>query len=643
MKIFKAVPIIAIITLIFSLTTNGIKSIVNEFEIVDYNTFMNIAVSSNVEKVSIFLTKIEMNTSTEDGVSKIYRTENPHSDELLIPIKKLNTTVKYDYSVPIILGLFCLIFLSLLIVKLFEKNHNEKKELYNTINNGNKMGKQQIIYNNYGKRNTTLDDITSNRKNYFKNQNNNSQTSKNSNNVPSSNSERDKMTNISSNAQITPNQVKVKFSDVAGVDEAKVEVQEIVDFLKNPKRFTSFGIRVPRGLILYGKPGTGKTLLAKAIAGEAGVPFYSLSGSDFVEMYVGVGASRIRSLFENARQNKPCIIFIDEIDALARKRGASHNSNEEKDQTLNQLLVEMDGFQDNDGIVLIGATNRLDILDPAVLRPHRFDRHVEVPVPDKNGRIAILKLHAKNKKLAEDVRFDNIANKTTGFSGAELENLLNEAALLALRKKQNKVTNQDIDEAISKVMVGLKKNKNNLSQKEKKIVAYHEAGHAIATKLLAKKVVEKITILPTSNSLGYVIKGNEDEQFLYSQEELFQMICIALAGRASEKIYFSESKVTNGASNDFQKATSIAKDMVFSYGMSSLGNINLSDTFKNDGLSISDNMKDKAFDEVQNILKDADKTVTEFLKKNDAKVQKLVNALLEKETLYKKDVDRLLS
>ena len=446
-----------------------------------------------------------------------------------------------------------------------------------------------------------------------------------------------------SNKKLAPNQVKVKFADVAGVDEAKLEVQEVVDFLKNPQRFISFGIRVPKGVILYGQPGTGKTLLAKAIAGEANVPFFSLSGSDFAEMYVGVGAARVRNLFKEARQNKPCIIFIDEIDALARKRGASHNSNEEKDQTLNQLLVEMDGFAENDGIVLIGATNRLDILDPAVLRPGRFDRHVEVPVPDKNGRLAILKIHAKNKKLDKTINLSDVANKTTGFSGAELENVLNEAGLLALRKNQNVIMPNDIEEAISKVMVGLKKMKNNLSAKEKKIVAYHEAGHAIATKLLAKKVVEKITILPTNKSLGYVMRGNEDEQFLDSKEELFNSICIALAGRAAEKIYFSENNITNGASNDLQKATSIAREMVFSYGMSSLGNISLSESFKDNGASISDSMKDKAYEEVQKILNKADSTVTNFLRNNSTKLEQLVKVLMEKETLYKADVDKILS
>ena len=575
--------------------------------------------------------------------------DKPITNDYINILKENNIPIVNDYSIFFICGFAILLLVLLVISGLLEKHYKKTNELFSKIN---EVSNEQLTtaqvrptpINTQQPRTTTNKTSSgytprNNNNNYMQNQINSQKNTSTNNN--SAKSQSDQMTTLS-NKKLASNQIKVRFADVAGVDEAKLEVQEIVDFLKNPNKFKNFGIRTPRGLILFGQPGTGKTLLAKAIAGEADVPFFSLSGSDFAEMYVGVGAARVRNLFDEARKNKPCIIFIDEIDALARKRGASHSSNEEKDQTLNQLLVEMDGFQDNDGIVIIGATNRLDILDPAVLRPGRFDRHVEVPVPDKKGRLAILKIHARNKKLAKSVDLNDVANKTTGFSGAELENLLNEAALLALRKCQDNITSKDIDEAISKVMVGIKKNKNNLSKKEKKIVAYHEAGHAIATKLLAKKVVEKITILPTNKALGYVLKGDEEEQFLYSKEELFNTICIALAGRASEKIYFDENNVTNGASNDFRQATNIAKEMVFSYGMSSLGNISLSASFENVGSAISDNMKDKAFDEVQKILNDAESTVTKFIKANPDKMDKLVKELLEKETLYKDDVNRIL-
>lgn len=446
-----------------------------------------------------------------------------------------------------------------------------------------------------------------------------------------------------SNKKIKKDEIKVSFKDVAGIEECKEELKEIVEFLKDPQRFISYGIRVPRGVILYGPPGTGKTLLAKATAGEAKVPFYSLSGSDFAEMYVGVGAARVRSLFEEARKNKPCIIFIDEIDALAKKRSSSLSGSDEKDATLNALLVEMDGFAQNNGIILMGATNRIDILDEAVLRPGRFDRHVEVGLPDKAGRKQIIKVHAKNKKFEKTVSFNDIAKKTTGFSGAELENLLNEAALISLRKNGKAITVEDVDDAFSKVTVGLKKTRNGMGEKERQLVAYHETGHALATRMLANKVVEKITIIPTNKALGYVMKGDQEEQFLYSKAELFNNICIALAGRVAEKVFFGENNITTGASNDFMQATKTAQGMVFSYGMSNLGNINLSKDLEDNAFVLSDEIKNKAFTEVQNILAEAERVTTDFIQENADKMHAIVKILLKEETILKKDFEDIVN
>jgi cell division protease FtsH len=647
MKLFRFLAIALITLFIGSIILYGVPSVTQNNIETDFDTFVEMIANKDVQKVTITPTRLNAFTKT-NNINTVYTTLNPHSDDMLNQVKNSDVVVIYDYSIYVILAIFLILIFSLIVVTIFDKYYNKNKILFETINDTHeKVSTNGVVLSPKYVKKLPYQPIYSNKSanNNQKSQNNNTQKAQPNNfNEANENNESEatRMTNLK-NKQIKPAQIKVRFADVAGVDEAKVEVQEIVDFLKNPSKFTSFGVRVPRGLILYGQPGTGKTLLAKAIAGEAGVPFFSLSGSDFAEMYVGVGAARVRNLFKEARKNAPCIIFIDEIDALARKRASHSHSNEEKDQTLNQLLVEMDGFEDNSGIILIGATNRLDILDPAVLRPGRFDRHVEVPVPDKTGRFAILKIHARNKKLDKNINLMDVATKTSGFSGAELENVLNEAAVLALRKNQSFIKMQDIDEAISKVMVGLKKMKNNLSDKEKKIVAYHEAGHAITTKLLAKKVVEKITVLPTNKSLGYVMRGEDDESFLDSKEDLFNSICIALAGRAAEKIYFNENNITNGASNDLQKATNIAREMVFSYGMSSLGNISLTESFRDNGASISDSMKDKAYEEVQKILTEADEKVTKFIKSHATQMEVLVKALLEKETLYRQDVDNLLS
>ena len=363
---------------------------------------------------------------------------------------------------------------------------------------------------------------------------------------------------------------KVRFSDVAGADEEKQELVEVVEFLKDPRKFTEVGARIPKGVLLVGPPGTGKTLLAQAVAGEAGTPFFSISGSDFVEMFVGVGASRVRDLFENAKKNAPCIIFIDEIDAVGRQRGAGlGGGHDEREQTLNQLLVEMDGFDANEGIIMIAATNRPDILDPALLRPGRFDRQITVDRPDVKGRQAILKVHAKNKPLDDSVNLKTIAMRTPGFSGADLENLLNEAALIAARHDQTTINMLDVDEAIDRVIAGPAKKSRVISEKERKIVAYHESGHTVIGMVLDDAdTVHKVTIVPRGQAGGYAVMLPKEDRYIITKPELFDKITGLLGGRVAEEIIFGEGEVSTGASNDFQRATNIANKMITEYGMS---------------------------------------------------------------------------
>jgi ATP-dependent metalloprotease FtsH len=363
---------------------------------------------------------------------------------------------------------------------------------------------------------------------------------------------------------------KVRFKDVAGSEEEKQELVEVVEFLKDPKKFTQLGARIPAGVLLEGPPGTGKTLLAKAVAGEAGVPFFSISGSDFVEMFVGVGASRVRDLFENAKKNAPSIIFIDEIDAVGRQRGAGvGGGNDEREQTLNQLLVEMDGFQGNEGVIIIAATNRSDVLDPALLRPGRFDRKILVGAPDVKGREAVLRVHAKNKPLGNDVNLKVVAQQTPGFVGADLENLLNEAALVAARRDKKEIDASDIDEAEDRVIAGPAKKDRKISELERKTVAYHEAGHTIVGLVLSNaNTVHKVTIVPRGRAGGYMVALPKEDQFLYSKEDMEERLAGLLGGRSAEEIIFN--RITTGASNDFQQATEIARSMVTQYGMSDL-------------------------------------------------------------------------
>ena len=432
---------------------------------------------------------------------------------------------------------------------------------------------------------------------------------------------------------------KVTFADVAGCDEAKEEVQEIVDYLKSPNRYQSLGGRVPRGILLAGSPGTGKTLLAKAIAGEAGVPFFSISGSDFVEMFVGVGASRVRSLFEDAKKAAPAIIFIDEIDAVGRQRGVGlGGGNDEREQTLNQLLIEMDGFEGNEGIIVIAATNRSDVLDPALLRPGRFDRKVLVGRPDVKGREAILKVHARNKPLAEDVDLKLVAQQTPGFVGADLENVLNEAALVAARRNKSVIDASDIDEAEDRVIAGPSKKDKTVSQKEREMVAYHEAGHTIVGLVLSNaRVVHKVTIVPRGRAGGYMIALPKEDQMLLSKEDMKEQLAGLMGGRVAEEIIFNVQ--TTGASNDFEQATQMARAMVTEYGMSEkLGPVQYEGNHAMFGAqtpqkSISERTAYEIDEEVRALLNEARNKAAEIIQSNRETHKLIAEALLKYETL----------
>ena len=453
-----------------------------------------------------------------------------------------------------------------------------------------------------------------------------------------------------SRARLTSDKDKVTFKQVAGLQEEKEEVAELIDFLKQPKKFQNMGARIPKGVLLVGPPGTGKTLLAKAVAGEANVPFYYISGSDFVELFVGVGASRVRDMFKQAKHNAPCLIFIDEIDAVGRQRGAGlGGGHDEREQTLNQLLTEMDGFGANEGIIIIAATNRPDVLDPALLRPGRFDRQITVNLPDVKGREEILEVHAKGKKFAKNVNLANIAKRTVGFSGADLENLLNEAALLAVRRGKDKITMSEIDEGHDRVIMGPAKKSKQYTEHEKKVVAYHEAGHAVVgIKLEGANEVQKVTIIPRGAAGGYNLMLPKEETFLSTKKELLETISGLLGGRVAEEIEFNE--VTTGAHNDFEKATKIARAMVTEYGMSELGPVQFehqeSSVFLGRDYNKTRNFSSQvAFEidqEQRKIINECYDVTRKIISENKDLLDLIANTLLKYETITKEQIDYLV-
>lgn len=424
----------------------------------------------------------------------------------------------------------------------------------------------------------------------------------------------------------------ISFDDIAGIDEAKAEFEEIVSFLREPERYTLVGAKIPKGVLLVGPPGTGKTLLAKAIANEANVPFYNVAGSEFVEMFIGIGAARIRDLFKKASENTPCIVFIDEIDAVGRERGAGiGGGNDEREQTLNQLLTEMDGFKENKGVIVVGATNRVDILDSALLRPGRFDRQITVGLPDRLGRLGILKVHARNKPLAEDVSLLQIANRTPGFSGADLANLLNEAAILATRYKKNTITKNEVNEAVDRIIGGIAGSAME-DTKNKKLIAYHEVGHAIVGSLLQNHDdVEKVTLIPRGSAKGLTWFAPEEDQMLISRAQLLARITTTLGGRVAERVIFGETEVTTGASNDLQQVTNIARQMVTRYGMSSLGPIAL-ETNNNEQI-FKGEMSNRIDGEVCRIINHCEQLATRIIRDNRVIIDLIVERLLDAETL----------
>ena len=453
-----------------------------------------------------------------------------------------------------------------------------------------------------------------------------------------------------SKAKLVDKDKTATFKDVAGLTEEKEEVQELIDFLKNPKKFTSMGARIPKGVLLVGPPGTGKTLLARAVAGEANVPFYYISGSDFVELFVGIGASRVRDMFREAKMNAPCLIFIDEIDAVGRQRGTGlGGGHDEREQTLNQLVTEMDGFGANEGIIIIAATNRPDVLDPALLRPGRFDRQVTVSLPDKKAREEILSVHAKNKVLDKKVTLENLAKRTPGFSGADLENLLNEAALLAVRKNKKNISMTEIDEATDRVLMGPAKVTRKYTDKEKKLVAYHEAGHAVlGLKLDGANEVQKITIIPRGNAGGYTMMLPKEETFNYTKNELLESICGLLGGRVAEEITFKE--ITTGAHDDFKKATKIARKMVTEYGMSNLGPMMYDEPSENTFLgrdytknqNFSDFVAHEIDEEMRSIINSCYDKTKKIITENKDLLKLIAETLLEEETITKEQIEYLV-
>lgn len=442
--------------------------------------------------------------------------------------------------------------------------------------------------------------------------------------------------------------IKVRFSDVAGAEEEKQELQEIVDFLKHPKKYTDIGARIPRGVLLVGPPGTGKTLFAKAVAGEANVPFFSISGSDFVEMFVGVGASRVRDLFEQAKKNMPCIIFIDEIDAVGRQRGAGlGGGNDEREQTLNQLLVQMDGFEASSSIIVMAATNRADILDPALMRPGRFDRQIYVNVPDVKGREEIFKVHSRNKPLASDVNFKSLARLTVGFTGADIENVLNESAILAARDNRKLITMKDISEAVNKVEAGPAKKSRLVTETDKRITAYHESGHAIIAKKLGNNTVHEVTIIPRGQAGGFTISLPANDDAYMTKQKLLDRIAELLGGRAAEEIVIHD--ISTGASNDIQRASQIARKMVTEWGMSdSIGNMYLGASEEvflgrdyQQQLNYSEEVAAKIDEEIKTIIDKQYQVALSILRENRDIMDAMVKALYEKETIYEDEIDAL--
>ena len=451
-------------------------------------------------------------------------------------------------------------------------------------------------------------------------------------------------------ARVSTN-IKVRFTDVAGAEEEKLELAEVVEFLKQPKKFADLGARIPKGVLLVGPPGTGKTLFAKAVAGEAGVPFFSVSGSDFVEMYVGVGASRVRDLFEMAKKNQPCIIFIDEIDAVGRHRGAGlGGGNDEREQTLNQILVQMDGFESNEGVIVMAATNRADILDPALMRPGRFDRQIYVNLPDVKGREQILKVHARNKPMAPDVNFKTVARITAGFSGADLENLLNEAAILAARANKQFIGNSELYEGVNKVLMGPQKKSRVVTESDKRITAYHEAGHAIIARLCEHcDPVQEVSIIPRGNAAGYTMTRPDNDDAHMSKNKIEDFICMALGGRVAEELVIKD--ITTGASNDLERVTELAKKMVTEWGMSDkLGLVtfgsNSQTVFLGKDMEYHNTYSDETAkiidDEIHSIIESGHSRATALLTENRSVLDNMARVLIEKETIYTEEVDLLM-
>ena len=435
----------------------------------------------------------------------------------------------------------------------------------------------------------------------------------------------------------TERKTKIKFKDVAGLDEEKEELIEIVDFLKKPEKFNKMGAKIPKGVLLYGKPGTGKTLIAKAIAGEADVPFISMSGSEFIEMFAGLGASRVRKLFEKARKLAPCIVFIDEIDAIGARRTSNSGAETENNQTLNQLLVEMDGFSSEETIIVLAATNRPEMLDKALLRPGRFDRQITIPVPDLKGRLDILKIHAEDKKLAEDVNLESIAEDTAGFTGAELANILNEAAIIATINKHDEIENSDIEEAVKKVTVGLEKKTRVYSEKDKKLTAYHEAGHAVVSRYLPTQTdVKEVSIIPRGVAGGYTMYKSDEDKYYISKTEMKEKLVALLGGRAAEKLVLDD--ISTGASNDIEVATKIAREMVTKYGMSdNLGPIDFQGKEQNDMFVFGENIGDKIGAEVKALIDEAYNNAQKLLIEHRDKLDTIAQTLLAKEKINEQE------